>query len=187
MALIKCAECGNEVSTEAESCPKCGAKPKKKASRIVRYGGRFIALAVIVPAIFSIIYPDNSSRPAADVHSGGGSYADSAQGGQSPQFSTTAIDLENSYSQNTVSADNRFKGKRFTIKGYVSAITTDMFNHADVEFFNPQNEFMPPHAVLADSERQKAAGLHKGQQISMVCTGDGDIAQTPMLKDCVLP
>ncbi len=26
MALIKCVECGNEVSTTAKTCPKCGAK-----------------------------------------------------------------------------------------------------------------------------------------------------------------
>lgn len=29
MALIKCHECGNETSTTAASCPKCGAKPAK--------------------------------------------------------------------------------------------------------------------------------------------------------------
>lgn len=32
MALKKCRECGNEVSTKAESCPKCGAVLKKKTS-----------------------------------------------------------------------------------------------------------------------------------------------------------
>lgn len=26
MALIKCKECGGEVSTKAKACPKCGAK-----------------------------------------------------------------------------------------------------------------------------------------------------------------
>ena len=26
MALIPCKECGNEVSTDAKACPKCGAK-----------------------------------------------------------------------------------------------------------------------------------------------------------------
>lgn len=31
MALIKCHECGAEVSTEAKTCQKCGAKPKKPA------------------------------------------------------------------------------------------------------------------------------------------------------------
>ncbi|SEN54749.1 zinc-ribbon domain-containing protein [Duganella sp. CF517] len=30
MALVKCKECGTEVSTEAKACPKCGAKPPKK-------------------------------------------------------------------------------------------------------------------------------------------------------------
>ncbi len=30
MALIKCPECGNEISDKAVSCPKCGAVVKKK-------------------------------------------------------------------------------------------------------------------------------------------------------------
>lgn len=30
MALIKCPECGNDVSTEAVSCPKCGCPIKKQ-------------------------------------------------------------------------------------------------------------------------------------------------------------
>lgn len=29
MALIECYECGREVSSEAEACPHCGAKPRK--------------------------------------------------------------------------------------------------------------------------------------------------------------
>ena len=31
MALTKCRECGHDVSTEAASCPQCGAKPKKES------------------------------------------------------------------------------------------------------------------------------------------------------------
>lgn len=30
MALVKCKECGNQVSTEAKACPTCGAKPPRK-------------------------------------------------------------------------------------------------------------------------------------------------------------
>jgi ribosomal protein L37E len=30
MALIKCKECGNEISTKAKECPKCGSPIKKK-------------------------------------------------------------------------------------------------------------------------------------------------------------
>lgn len=32
MAMIKCDECGQEISKKAEKCPKCGAPKKKKAS-----------------------------------------------------------------------------------------------------------------------------------------------------------
>ena len=32
MALIKCPECGTEVSSEAEFCPKCGYPIKAKMS-----------------------------------------------------------------------------------------------------------------------------------------------------------
>lgn len=41
MALIKCHECGHDVSTDASSCPSCGAKmPKirKSLSPIVKWG-----------------------------------------------------------------------------------------------------------------------------------------------------
>jgi hypothetical protein len=30
MALVKCKECGEQVSSSAKSCPKCGAKPPKQ-------------------------------------------------------------------------------------------------------------------------------------------------------------
>jgi DNA-directed RNA polymerase subunit RPC12/RpoP len=32
VAMINCAECGNQISSQAAACPKCGAKPKKKTS-----------------------------------------------------------------------------------------------------------------------------------------------------------
>ncbi|MEI6177143.1 MAG: zinc-ribbon domain-containing protein, partial [Verrucomicrobiota bacterium] len=31
MALIKCKECGKEISTSAKACPSCGAPLKKRA------------------------------------------------------------------------------------------------------------------------------------------------------------
>lgn len=32
MALIKCKECGKDISTDAKACPHCGAKPPYKPS-----------------------------------------------------------------------------------------------------------------------------------------------------------
>lgn len=46
MALVKCKECGEQVSTKAKTCPKCGAKPPKKTSFLTWAVLVFIALTV---------------------------------------------------------------------------------------------------------------------------------------------
>ena len=57
MALIKCAECGKEISNKAKTCPHCGAKNKKRTSP-----GAYIVLALIL--IFAYLYfsGDNSEQ-----------------------------------------------------------------------------------------------------------------------------
>ncbi len=49
MALMKCKECGNEVSNKAASCPKCGAPIKAKKSGC-GCGSVFLLILVIVIA-----------------------------------------------------------------------------------------------------------------------------------------
>ncbi|MBI1327862.1 MAG: hypothetical protein GC136_09505 [Alphaproteobacteria bacterium] len=44
MALIKCHECNNEISSKAKACPKCGAKPKRTGF----FGWLFIIFVLIV-------------------------------------------------------------------------------------------------------------------------------------------
>ena len=34
MALIKCPECGKEISDKAKACPECGYKMKKSKKKI---------------------------------------------------------------------------------------------------------------------------------------------------------
>jgi hypothetical protein len=64
MALIKCKECGNEVSTKAEACPKCGAKLKQKAGCGTILG--VAILAVIIIGAFGSIF-DSPSDGGADA------------------------------------------------------------------------------------------------------------------------
>jgi hypothetical protein len=54
MALKKCKECGNDVSTEADSCPKCGAVIKKKRG-FLRLIGAAILIFITLIAIGSLI------------------------------------------------------------------------------------------------------------------------------------
>ena len=58
MALVKCKECGLEVSKKAETCPNCGAPVKKKPTQ---YGcGTLILLGFIV-FIFIYVFSSNNS------------------------------------------------------------------------------------------------------------------------------
>jgi len=47
MALTKCSECGEQISTKAAACPKCGAAPKKKISLFTWLVIAFIGFAVL--------------------------------------------------------------------------------------------------------------------------------------------
>lgn len=46
-ALIECKSCKNQVSSEAKSCPQCGAPVKKKMGLIKKIGVGFLVLFVI--------------------------------------------------------------------------------------------------------------------------------------------
>jgi RNA polymerase subunit RPABC4/transcription elongation factor Spt4 len=55
MSLKPCKECGNEVSTKANSCPKCGAVTRRGSSLTTgSWGGDFIVLIVVVAIIAAI-------------------------------------------------------------------------------------------------------------------------------------
>lgn len=59
MALIKCHECGSEVSTEAAACPRCGAKPKRNASPLFI----FILASLFFVVFFTIFLGKNDDEP----------------------------------------------------------------------------------------------------------------------------
>jgi hypothetical protein len=48
MALIKCRECGDPVSTTANACPKCGAAPAKPDNRNSSAAGALVILVFVV-------------------------------------------------------------------------------------------------------------------------------------------
>lgn len=93
--------------------------------------------------------------------------------------------LAQAYDRNTVAADQQFKGKRFQVTGTVDSINTDMFGNPYVTLRGGVNQFMEPQFELDEQHASYAAGLQSGMRISLVCTGRGDVAKTPMSKDCV--
>lgn len=70
MALKKCKECGNDVSTEAAACPKCGAVIKKKSTFLRFIGGAlliFITLIAIGALIDGVSNPKTSPPSVSKV------------------------------------------------------------------------------------------------------------------------
>jgi len=70
MALKACKECGNDVSTEAASCPKCGAVLKKKGGFwrfIVASFLIFITLIAIVALINGVTNRTSTTTSPAEV------------------------------------------------------------------------------------------------------------------------
>jgi hypothetical protein len=65
MALIKCKECKTEISSKAETCPKCGVRvaeqPMGCATSIVRLI-YFVLLGVFALAILSFIFSDKEKK-----------------------------------------------------------------------------------------------------------------------------
>ena len=64
MALKKCKECGNEISSKAEACPQCGAPQKKKTS-IVTWFVLILILFGVVGAIFDSLNTPRDAGPSA--------------------------------------------------------------------------------------------------------------------------
>ena len=58
MAMVKCKECGETISSKASACPNCGAPIKKKRS-----GCGIAIIAVFVLFLIGVLVPDN--EPAA--------------------------------------------------------------------------------------------------------------------------
>lgn len=55
MALVKCSECGKDISTSAKACPNCGAKLKRPGSGLLKLLGWGIVIVLFfaaLPALF---------------------------------------------------------------------------------------------------------------------------------------
>ncbi len=67
MSLIKCTECGNQISNEAKACPQCGAKNGTSLLRKLAYGfGGFVFLSFVCARLDQ---SGSDHRPAAVVNS----------------------------------------------------------------------------------------------------------------------
>ena len=95
----------------------------------------------------------------------------------------TSFDIARAYEANTVAADQQFKGKRFRVTGIVTDINTDFMGDPYITMPGT-DEFFQPQFSFDKSALNQLAALSKGTEVTLVCTGKGDVAKTPMSDDC---
>jgi len=141
----------------------------------------FVWLALMVVAMASGDRPSSKPAPASSSQSQPAKVVAPVE----PLLEVSAQQLAQAYDRNTVAADQQFKGKTFKVTGVVDSINTDLFGNPYVTLRGGVNQFMEPQFELDGAHANYAAGLQSGMRISLVCTGRGDVAKTPMSEDCI--
>jgi hypothetical protein len=93
----------------------------------------------------------------------------------------SAAQLARDYEDNTVAADQKYKNKEFKVSGKVSDINTDF---AGSPYITMGGGFIPPQFKFSRDHAEQLAKVRKGMQLTLLCTGKGDIAKTPMSDEC---
>lgn len=101
-----------------------------------------------------------------------------------PSYSAT--ELARAYDANTVAADQKFKGQTFKVTGTIADINTDIMGNPYVTMRGGVNQFLEPQFAFDKDSANQLAELSKGMKVTLMCTGKGDIAKTPMSDDCII-
>ncbi len=162
MGLQKCKECGNQVSDKAETCPACGSPVKKPLS----------AGKVILGLIAFFILVGIFSNP-----------------GKKSITSTPALPIDpdtlfSEYEANEVRADEKYKGKRIQVSGYVDSIGKDIVDDIYITL-KTKNPIFKVQCFFDKSQTNALASLKKDSFVMVTCRCNGKFGNV-LLKDCAL-
>ena len=101
-----------------------------------------------------------------------------------PEVEITALQLHEAYESNEVSADLNYKGKVLSVTGEIYGIKTNSFT--DEIYVQLKGEYIAQvDCYFADSHKQEAANLFKGQIVTIKGLCDGKMINV-RLNGCSL-
>jgi hypothetical protein len=159
--------------------PQGAAYPSTQAAQgnqLVRLLG-FVALVLVV-LVIAVALVNHTPQT-------GTSTQDVAQQFAPVAIQVSAEQLYVDYAKNEVAADRVYKNRILAVSGSVQSINKDFVDDIYL-VLDTSNEFDDVQAHLRSSEESRAASLSRGEFITVVCTGNGMIVSSPMLKDCVI-
>lgn len=208
MSLIKCKECGKEISSTVKVCPNCGYKrgPSKLTYFIV------IVLGVIIGSIYLTNKHDYSSietkvqgqqqvknlfnelesnifraivEDEIEVAADNGDSVIEEIGILVLPSKITADKLQREYEKNEVKSDSEYKNKTLLLTGKVESIQKDAFSNLILKLAGGSNMFLSPSATVKKEYTNWVSELNKGNNVKLVCTGKSFIVGMATLDDCV--
>ena len=177
---VKCANCGEEISQQAPTCPKCG-HPNKASKNL---SGKQIAVYLVVGIGVIWWLASNDTNSITENKAVANQEITKQEIDALPNVTASA--MASAYSDNTVAADQQFKDKKFKVTGTVADINTDIMGNPYITLRGGVNQFMEPQFAFDKSDAAKLANLKKGSKVSLICIGKGDVAKTPMSGSCAL-
>lgn len=188
MALIKCPECGKDVSSSAASCPNCGhpisqaqpketvvekttvVKEKKKGSCL---SGILVFVVIIVIILVVASKDSDSSKSSSSSSSTATSTAESSASEEAVEevqyLAVTSTELIDAYNDNQVKCKQDYDGKMLEVTGTVQSIGTDVMDNTYVCLGHDTDfTFVGIQCYTKDEDViNKIAGLKEGDVITV--------------------
>lgn len=158
-----------------------------KGSGIVMIASTLVVSPVVYfigLTFFAAIIDSGKSRSSAEsdkISESAVEATDQAQ--QREEASISSEELYAAYEQNEIAADQLYKGKWLRVTGRVESIDSDLSDQpvimllGDGYFSNVHADGLPINIAMT---------LSKGQTITVICRGAGEVVGSPMLEDCEL-
>jgi len=104
-----------------------------------------------------------------------------------PQVTVTGAVISKDYSENEVSADEKYKGKLIELSGKVYSVDNGTFdNEIIIKLSDGKYDMSGAMCYMKDTEKSKVLAFKKGQQVTLIGTGNSATIGSPMLKDCTV-
>lgn len=104
-----------------------------------------------------------------------------------PDHEVSLKDFFNSYKNNEVAADQKYKGKKIRITGTIESINKSVGDRIYIVMRIPGTYFDSVQFHMKKETENQAASLSKGQRVTIQGIGDTMIIGTPMIKECWFP
>lgn len=137
-----------------------------------------IVIGLIVLGFIGAMLSDDGPSTAASTNTTADAPVETA-------IPVTAQQLFDAYDSNEVAADKQYKGQLLQISGTVASIDSGLTDNAQVQLAT-SNDFMSVSATGDESFDDAAASLGKGQSVTLLCRGEGEVIGSPMVGDCVI-